>query len=102
MDATAALIGTWVGEPEWCASGSAINLDGGGRFSGEGYEGSWLFLNGRLTTSSRSSYDEEGDQVQQANATVQIISRDEIVLDWGDGATRYRRCVGHVEPWSLG
>ena len=95
------LTGTWVEEGGGCASQSALGLAGDGQVHGEGVFGTWTASGSRLDLRLQSiDMDEVVGPVSNYGGDVRFTNADEFQLTEPDGSmTRYRRCVGEIEPW---
>lgn len=95
------LTGTWVEEGGFCASYMSLRLAVDGQVYGEGLFGTWTASGSRLDIRAQSiDMDDVLGPVEEIGGFVRFTSADEFQLSGPDGMmTRYRRCIGGIEPW---
>lgn len=95
------LTGTWVEEGGFCASYMSLRLAVDGQVYGEGLFGTWTASGSRLDIRAQSiDMDNVLGPLEEIGGFVRFTSADEFQLSGPDGMmTRYRRCIGEIEPW---
>lgn len=101
------LVGWWVPEGGFCASGAAFELRADGQKLQPGAEGTWALMNGRLRFED-SAIDMDTDELigdpYVEEGVLTVVNQQEFSVRQDDReVVRYRRCSesDDTEPWDL-